>query len=156
LATGWIVGDGLIFLGLDKDANLVVIELKRTDDGGHMELQSIRYAAMVSQMTFDQAVEAYTTYLQGQRREEDARDVARLLWKIKKAYSLGIPKNELAHGVSQTEEEHAYGEKYTIFWPNGRSFWTGSVKRSFAGKGSRDDFNFGRSGVERGVSGLAV
>ena len=34
-------------LGLDKDANLVVIELKRTEDG---ELQSIRYAAMVSTM----------------------------------------------------------------------------------------------------------
>ena len=35
-------------LALDKDANLVVIELKRTEDGGYMELQAIRYAAMVS------------------------------------------------------------------------------------------------------------
>jgi hypothetical protein len=26
-----------------------------------------------------------------------------------KAYSLGIPKKKLAHGVSQTEEEYAYG-----------------------------------------------
>src|SRR4051794_1927786 len=40
-------------LGLDRDANLVVIELKRTEDGGHMELQAIRYAAMVSTMTFE-------------------------------------------------------------------------------------------------------
>jgi len=31
----------------------VAIELKRTEDGGHMELQSTRYAAMVSTMTFD-------------------------------------------------------------------------------------------------------
>ncbi len=31
-------------LGVDRDANLVVIELKRTEDGGHMELQAIRYA----------------------------------------------------------------------------------------------------------------
>ena len=61
-------------LGIDKDANLVVIELKRTEDGGHMELQAIRYAAMVSQMTFDQAVETYATYLQANRREEDARE----------------------------------------------------------------------------------
>lgn len=45
-------------LGLDKQANLVVIELKRTEDGGQMELQAIRYAAMVSTMTFDQAVAA--------------------------------------------------------------------------------------------------
>ncbi|MEO6078609.1 MAG: hypothetical protein ABIQ86_02375 [Steroidobacteraceae bacterium] len=29
--------------GIDKNANLVVIELKRTEDGGHMELQAIRY-----------------------------------------------------------------------------------------------------------------
>jgi RecB family endonuclease NucS len=35
-------------LGLGKDASLVVIELKRTEDGGHMELQAVRYAAMVS------------------------------------------------------------------------------------------------------------
>jgi hypothetical protein len=34
------------------------------------------------------------------------------------------PKKNLAHGESQTEEEYAYGEKYTIFQPNGRSFWT--------------------------------
>jgi hypothetical protein len=44
--------------------------------------------------------------------------------EIKKAYSLGIPKNKLAQAMSQTEEEHAYGEKYTIFQPNGRSFRT--------------------------------
>lgn len=49
-------------LCLDTDANLVVIELKRTADGGHMELQAIRYAAMVSAMTFDQAVDAYARY----------------------------------------------------------------------------------------------
>ena len=49
-------------LGLDKDANLVVIELKRTEDGGHMELQAVRYAAMVSTMTFEQAVKARQEY----------------------------------------------------------------------------------------------
>ena len=50
-------------LAIDKSANLVVIELKRTEDGGHMELQSIRYASMVSTMTFDQAVDAFGRYL---------------------------------------------------------------------------------------------
>ncbi len=50
-------------LGIDKAANLVVIELKRTEDGGHMELQSIRYAAMVSTMTFDQAADVFGRYL---------------------------------------------------------------------------------------------
>ena len=46
-------------LAIDKAANLVVIELKRTEDGGHMDLQAIRYASMVSTMTFDQATKIY-------------------------------------------------------------------------------------------------
>ena len=50
-------------LGVDRDAKLVVIELKRTEDGGHMELQAIRYAAMISTMTFDQAVGVFGRYL---------------------------------------------------------------------------------------------
>jgi hypothetical protein len=60
-------------LGLDKSANLVVVELKRSEDGGHMDLQAIRYAAMVSTMTFDQAVTAHTGYLTALGRPEDAR-----------------------------------------------------------------------------------
>lgn len=57
-------------LGLDKECRLVVIELKRTDDGGHMELQAIRYAAMVSSMSFDQAVVAHRFYLDAQGRKD--------------------------------------------------------------------------------------
>ncbi|WP_448609496.1 hypothetical protein [Geodermatophilus sp. URMC 60] len=41
-------------LCVDRTGQLVVVELKRTEDGGHMELQALRYAAMVSPMTFDQ------------------------------------------------------------------------------------------------------
>ena len=50
-------------LAVDKLANLVVIELKRTNDGGHLELQAIRYAAMISNMTWGNAVNAYEKYL---------------------------------------------------------------------------------------------
>jgi hypothetical protein len=61
-------------LGIDRNANLVVIELKRTEDGGHMELQAIRYAAMVSTMTFDQAVDGFDGYLRQTGRDDaDAR-----------------------------------------------------------------------------------
>ena len=61
-------------LGIDRDASLVVIELKRTEDGGHMELQAIRYAAMVSTMTFDQAVDGYDRYMRQIGRDDaDAR-----------------------------------------------------------------------------------
>lgn len=49
-------------LGIDRDANLVVFELKRTEDGGHMELQALRYAAMVSTMTFGQAANVFARY----------------------------------------------------------------------------------------------
>ncbi len=49
-------------LCLDHDANLVVVELKRSEDGGFMELQALRYAAMISAMTFDQLVETHGRY----------------------------------------------------------------------------------------------
>ena len=62
-------------LGIDKDGNLVVIELKRTEDGGHMELQALRYAAMVSTLTFDKVVEVFRKYLTFREREEDAKSV---------------------------------------------------------------------------------
>jgi len=38
------------------------VELKRTQDGGHMELQALRYAAMVSTMTLTKAVEVHARY----------------------------------------------------------------------------------------------
>lgn len=59
-------------LGIDKDANLVVFELKRTEDGGHMDLQALRYAAMVSTMTFDKTIDVYSDYLKQNDSEEDA------------------------------------------------------------------------------------
>lgn len=61
-------------LAIDKGANLVVIELKRTEDGGHMDLQAIRYAAMVSTMTFDGAVDVFERHLNTLAKEDDARE----------------------------------------------------------------------------------
>lgn len=50
-------------LGVDRAGHPVVIELKRTEDGGHIELQALRYAAMISTVTFDDLAEAYDRYL---------------------------------------------------------------------------------------------
>ena len=58
-------------LCIDTDANLVVVELKRTEDGGHMELQALRYAAMISAMTFEQLVETYARYLNPAQPDHD-------------------------------------------------------------------------------------
>lgn len=61
-------------LCLDTGANLVVVELKRTHDGGHMELQALRYAAMISPMTFEKMVETFAARLTpGAPNLEDAR-----------------------------------------------------------------------------------
>lgn len=59
-------------LCLDKRANVVVVELKRTEDGGHMELQAIRYAAMVASMTLERAISTYSRYLNGEASRERA------------------------------------------------------------------------------------
>jgi hypothetical protein len=50
-------------LCVDRGGQLVVVELKRTEDGGHMELQAVRYAAMVSTMTFDQLADTFQRHL---------------------------------------------------------------------------------------------
>ena len=61
-------------LGIDKQARLVVIELKRSETGGHMELQAIRYAAMISTLTFEKTVEIYAQYLESTGQQKDARE----------------------------------------------------------------------------------
>ncbi len=61
-------------LALDRDANLVVIELKRNEDGGFMDLQAIRYAGMVTGMTFEQAVAAHQAYRTSRGIEGDAQE----------------------------------------------------------------------------------
>ena len=60
-------------LALDESGRLVVIELKRTQTGDHSELQAIRYAAMVSNMTLEQIVDAHRDYLSRRGKDEDAR-----------------------------------------------------------------------------------
>ena len=59
-------------LGIDKNANLIVIELKRTEDGGHMELQALRYASMISTLTFEKLVAIYQRHLNKNGIESDA------------------------------------------------------------------------------------
>lgn len=61
-------------LAIDEEANLVVVELKRTDDGGFMDLQAIRYAAMISTMTLEDVIRAHEMYLKKRELPENAAD----------------------------------------------------------------------------------
>lgn len=63
-------------LCMDDQARLVVVELKR-EEGSHMELQALRYAAMVSTMRWDQAVEAHRKYLASIGEKGDAESLMR-------------------------------------------------------------------------------
>jgi hypothetical protein len=74
-------------LCLDKEACLVIVEIKRTEDGGHMELQAVRYAAMISAMTFNQLVEAYADFSHTSIKEAENAVLQFLDW--------GEPNEEL-------------------------------------------------------------
>src|SRR5690606_4979436 len=63
-------------LCLDDEARLVIVEFKR-DNSGHMELQALRYAAMVSTMRFEQAVDAHRKYLKSIGSDADAETAIR-------------------------------------------------------------------------------
>ena len=64
-------------LALDEAGRLVVIELKRSDLGDLIESQAIRYAALVANMTLEQAIAGYSEYLKKQGKTDDPDAVVR-------------------------------------------------------------------------------
>ena len=60
-------------LGLDSDGNVVIVELKRTDQDVFMDLQAVRYASLVSALGVEDLVRAHAHYLSRRGIAEDAR-----------------------------------------------------------------------------------
>lgn len=70
---GWASGGRHAdLLCIDREANLVVINIQRIAEASDIELHALRYAAMASVMTFDEAVEAAVRdrSVEGASREE--------------------------------------------------------------------------------------
>ena len=86
-------------LGLDSDGRLVVIELKRGDTGEHMDLQAIRYAAMVANMTFQQTVDTYQAYLEKRANESGSDPVEEgdAESRIREKLGIGERDNQAIH-----------------------------------------------------------
>lgn len=82
-------------LALDEEGRLVVVELKRTKDAGLADLQALRYAAMVSAMTFSDVEAAHKEYLT-KRGSEVADARTRLIDQVA--------------ADAETDEEHLSGE----------------------------------------------
>lgn len=60
-------------LAVDRNANLVVIELKRDESGSAVEWQAIKYASYCSNITTEELFAFYAQYLQSDTEEAQSR-----------------------------------------------------------------------------------
>jgi hypothetical protein len=114
-------------LGIDPDGCVVVIELKRTQDGGHMELQALRYAAMVSALTFDRVVEILAIHLEATGKSGEAERIllAHLGWE-------SAADGEIAERVRMVLVAGDFSQEITttVLWLNGQGLDIRCVKIS--------------------------
>jgi hypothetical protein len=74
--SGALARDRLDVLGLDRDGRLVVVELKRDQAPDTVDMQALKYAALVSRFTRDDLAQVHAQYLTRQRRELVAAETA--------------------------------------------------------------------------------
>jgi Domain of unknown function (DUF5655) len=68
-ASGAVSRDRLDVLGLDRDGRLVVVELKRDQAPDTVDMQALKYAALVSRFTIDDLAKVHAKYLSERQRE---------------------------------------------------------------------------------------
>lgn len=64
----------LDLLAIDKDANLIIIELKRDNSGKDIEWQAIKYASYCAGLTDKEIYAIYDGYLKGKNIQKNAED----------------------------------------------------------------------------------
>jgi hypothetical protein len=67
--SGILARDRLDVLGLDREGRLVVVELKRDQAPDTVDMQALKYAALVSRFTHDDLARVHAQYLTRQRGE---------------------------------------------------------------------------------------
>jgi hypothetical protein len=67
--SGALARDRLDILGLDRDGRLVVVELKRDQAPDTVDMQALKYAALVSRFTRDDLAKVHAQYLTRHRGE---------------------------------------------------------------------------------------
>lgn len=106
-------------LAIDRTGCLVVIELKRTEDGGHMDLQAIRYAAMVSSLDFDEVTSAYAAHCAKHRPDEDVDARAELETFLDQADGTDEPAISSQVRIILVAADFGREITTTVLWLNG-------------------------------------
>lgn len=107
-------------LAIDKQANLVVIELKRTDTGDHMELQALRYASMISTMTFEDTIEVFHKYKR--QNGYSSYSLEEVQYDIEEFVDIDIDESGFAEDVKTILVSQDFSAELTtsVLWLNAR------------------------------------
>ena len=101
-------------LALDQEGRLVIIELKRASDE-QMDLQALRYAGLVANMTFSQVVEGHRLYL---RARNDDRDPEERIRQHLQADDLDADIDSLRPRILLVAEDFPRELTTTVLWLN--------------------------------------
>jgi len=68
------VNERLDLLALDKEGNLVIIEVKRDATGGNVDFQALKYASYCARLSPQDVLDIYSEYIRNYALQVDAKD----------------------------------------------------------------------------------